>query len=134
MNNFEMQLVERLQGLLNVMEQEKDCMTHLDYERLDPLVEKKTRLTIALNQLMVDSNQMLTLDKEVKKELRTYAEQIRILQETNGLLARQSIAYLAALREALLPIRNNDVPATYAESGEKRQTLSDQPGWLDKSI
>ncbi len=134
MNNFEMQLVERLQGLLNVMEQEKDCMTQLDYERLDPLVEKKTRLTIALNQLMVDSNQMLTLDKEVKKELRTYAEQIRILQETNGLLARQSIAYLAALREALLPIRNNDVPATYAESGEKRQTLSDQPGWLDKSI
>ncbi|MDK9710600.1 hypothetical protein [Acidaminobacter sp.] len=134
MNNFEMQLVERLQGLLNVMEQEKDCMTQLDYERLDPLVEKKTRLTIALNQLMVDSNQMSTLDKEVKKELRTYAEQIRILQETNGLLARQSIAYLAALREALLPIRNNDVPATYAESGEKRQTLSDQPGWLDKSI
>lgn len=134
MNNFEMQLVERLQGLLNVMEQEKDCMTQLDYERLDPLVEKKTRLTVALNQLMVDSNQMSTLDKEIKKELRTYAEQIRILQETNGLLARQSIAYLAALREALLPIRNNDVPATYAESGEKRQTLSDQPGWLDKSI
>ena len=130
----ETSLLECLDEIELLLQEEQRLIMAQNGEALEAMAKNKTEVTRKMNQLLKPSELPEEMNSEFKNLIRRKVEAIKQLQETNALLARQTLVYLGALKEALAPQSANPISSMYAKSGEVHKSQAISSGWLDQSI
>ena len=130
----ETSLVECLDEIKLLLEEEQRLIMSQNGEALEAMAKYKTEVTRKMNQLLKPTELPEEMSGEFKSLIRYKVEAVKQLQETNALLARQTLVYLGALKEALAPQSANPNSGMYAKSGEVHKSQAISSGWLDQSI
>lgn len=130
----ETELLECLGEIKRLMEEEQRILMSQNGEALEAVAKSKAEASVTMNQLLKSTEIPEQISDEVKALIRHRVEAIKQLQETNALLARQTLVYLGALKEALSPQNAQQSSAMYAKSGEVHKSQTISSGWLDQSI
>lgn len=134
MMTAETNLLECLDEIRLLLEEEQRLIMTQNGEALEAMAKNKTEVTRKMNQLIKHSELPEAMSSEFKRLIRHKVEAVKQLQETNALLARQTLVYLSALKEALAPQSANPISGMYAKSGEVHKSQAISSGWLDQSI
>lgn len=134
MMTAETNLLACLDEIKLLLEEEQRLIMTQRGEALEAMAKSKTEVTWRMSQLLKPSELPEQMSSEFKSLIRHKVEAIKQLQETNTLLARQTLVYLGALKEALAPQSANPNSGMYAKSGEVHKSQAISSGWLDQSI
>lgn len=134
MMTAETNLLECLDEIKLLLEDEQRLIMTQRGEALEAMAKSKTEVSRRMSQLLKPSEMPEPMSSEFKSLIRHKVEAIKQLQETNALLARQTLVYLGALKEALAPKSANPNSGMYAKSGEVHKSQAISSGWLDQSI
>jgi len=134
MMSAETKLLVCLDEILQLMEDEQRLLLTQNGEALEAIAKSKAEASKTMNRLLTLDEISESMSDAVKTIIRHKVEAIKQLQETNALLARQTLVYLGALKEALAPQSAIQNGAMYAKSGEVRKSQANSSGWLDQSI
>lgn len=127
-------LLDCLDEIKSLMEAEQRALMLQNGEALASIARSKAEATMILNGLMEKHAQEPYKQDASKGQIREAVQSIKALQETNTLLARQTLVYLGALKEALKPQKSVQTTSLYAKSGEVHLGQSAKTGWLDQSV
>jgi hypothetical protein len=134
MMTAETNLFECLDEIKLLLEEEQRLIMSQNGEALEAMAKHKTELTRKMNKLLKPAEMPEEMSGEFKNMIRHKVETIKQLQETNALLARQTLVYLGALKEALTPQGAVPNSGMYAKSGEVNKSQAISSSWLDQSI
>ncbi|SCZ77830.1 hypothetical protein [Acidaminobacter hydrogenoformans] len=127
-------LLDCLDDMKSLMETEQRALMTQNGEALESIARSKAEATMILNGLLEKYKSEPPQEEKAKTRIRDAVQEIRALQETNTLLARQTLVYLGALKEALKPQKSSQSTSLYARSGEVQYGQSAKTGWLDQSV
>lgn len=127
-------LLDCLDDMKALMETEQRALMTQNGEALESIARSKAEATMILNGLLEKYKTEPAQQDEAKARIRDAVQGIKALQETNTLLARQTLVYLGALKEALKPQKSSQTTGLYARSGEVQHGQNARSGWLDQSV
>lgn len=127
-------LMEALSTLQQLLEEERGALIQQSGDVIETLAKSKARVSMCMNGLLNDPDLPKSLTADQKLEIQSAVKSIRSLQETNTLLARQTLAYLSALKEALAPQVPGSGPSLYEKTGTVPLETTSKSGWLDQSV
>lgn len=128
-------LLEAFEELDKILDSEKEALLKNNGEEILKIVDKKT-IVIKKISLLEEKRILLTNDMKVKEliskeyvtkdtidKLKALTKSIQYKNETNGMLTKQSLHYIRAIKFALTP--NENRVTTYGNKGEIGEKTSD---------
>jgi hypothetical protein len=127
------ELIHCLKQLNHILEAEQQLLIAQDGEVLEEVLQEKTKWTLELSVHLKALDLCGGLEGVPKSEIKILASEMKRRQETNAMLARQTLQYLEALRAVLKP-QSGAGSHTYERSGHRPYEPLQSSSWLDRSV